>query len=308
MRKIDFKLIHLENNQGHGKARQAAILNTSHELVAIMDADDISLPYRFEKELEIHSKKKVSVVGGQITEFIQNPKNITGIRTVFKTNQEIYKDLKKRCPINQVTAMFRKSDVLAVGGYQDWYCNEDYFLWIRMAERKMVFENLSDVLVNVRIGEEMYGRRGGWRYFQSERRLQKYMLTHKQIGFFRYICNVVIRFGGEVIATNSLRNKLFKLTRKPYDTKIVRQKENESQEKIIISKTASELQKYPPFSVAISVYEKDNPEWFDIALKSIIVQSVKPDEIVLVVDGPIPDATRNVITKYITICHNGDNV
>ncbi len=307
MKKIDFKLIQLENNQGHGKARQAAILNTSHELVAIMDADDISLPYRFEKELEIHSKKKVSVVGGQITEFIQNPKNITGIRTVLKANQEIYKDLKKRCPINQVTAMFRKSDVLAAGGYQDWYCNEDYFLWIRMAERGMVFENLSDVLVNVRIGEEMYGRRGGWRYFQSERRLQKYMLTHKQIGFFRYFCNVAIRFGGEVIATNSLRNKLFKLTRKTYDNKIMGQKENGSQERII-SKTISELQKYPPFSVAISVYEKDDPEWFDMALKSIIVQTVKPDEIVLVVDGPIPDATRNVITKYITICHNGDNV
>lgn len=73
-------------------------------------------------------------------------------------------------------------------------------------------------------------------------------------------------------------------------------------------KNISEIQKYPPFSVAISVYKKDNPEWFDVALKSIIVQTIKPDEIVLVVDGPVSDVTRNVITKYIAICQNGDNV
>lgn len=54
------------------------------------------------------------------------------------------------------------------------------------------------------------------------------------------------------------------------------------------------------FSVAISVYKKDNPSFFDQALFSIIeLQTVKPDEIVLVVDGPVGDALNLVIDKYV---------
>lgn len=43
----------------------------------------------------------------------------------------------------------------------------------------------------------------------------------------------------------------------------------------------------PFFSVAMSVYGKDNPDWFDKALCSVIDQTVQPVSIVLVVDGPI---------------------
>ena len=55
---------------------------------------------------------------------------------------------------------------------------------------------------------------------------------------------------------------------------------------------------YPSFSVAMSVYGKDKAEWFDAALESVINQTVKPDEIVLVVDGPVPQSIQNVISKY----------
>ena len=60
--------------------------------------------------------------------------------------------------------------------------------------------------------------------------------------------------------------------------------------------------KYPEFSVAMSVYKNDNAEWFDLALESVINQTVKPSEIVLVVDGAIPQRVCNVIDKYIKIC------
>lgn len=63
---------------------------------------------------------------------------------------------------------------------------------------------------------------------------------------------------------------------------------------------------YPPFSVAMSVYGKDNPEWFDRALESITVeQTVRPSEIVLVVDGPVPDEIQKVIDKYTLLCVGG---
>ena len=57
------------------------------------------------------------------------------------------------------------------------------------------------------------------------------------------------------------------------------------------------------FSVAMSVYRNDNPHYFARALQSITEdQPVKPDEIVLVVDGPIPTAIQNIIEKYEHIC------
>lgn len=52
-------------------------------------------------------------------------------------------------------------------------------------------------------------------------------------------------------------------------------------------------------SVLMSVYFKENPEFFDLALKSILVdQSIKPDEFVLVCDGQLTDELNEVIAKY----------
>ena len=53
------------------------------------------------------------------------------------------------------------------------------------------------------------------------------------------------------------------------------------------------------FSVAMSVYKNDSPIYFDRALESITKQqSIKPNEIVLVVDGPVSEEIDNVIEKY----------
>lgn len=298
MKKIKFKVIQFNENLGHGHARHASIINAEHELVAIMDADDIAQPIRFEKELAVHLKKHVSVVGGQITEFINDPANIIGMRIVPENNSEIYQYLKKRCPFNQMTVMFRKSDILTAGGYKDWYCNEDYYLWIRMAQKKMTFQNIPDILVNVRVGNNMYKRRGGWKYFCSEKNLQIYMLKHHIISIQRCLYNILIRFIIEIIFTNSLRRKIYKFIRKKYYSTSI----NSFKETKITHKNSLT---YPPFSVAMSVYGGDNAEWFDIALNSIVTQTVPPDEIVLVIDGPIQKSIKDVIDKYAHILKTG---
>ena len=52
------------------------------------------------------------------------------------------------------------------------------------------------------------------------------------------------------------------------------------------------------FSVSMCVYGKDNPEWFKVAVNSIINQTIPPNEIVLVVDGPVPDMLNSVISEF----------
>ena len=54
------------------------------------------------------------------------------------------------------------------------------------------------------------------------------------------------------------------------------------------------------FSVLISVYYKEIPEYLDLSLESIIdKQILKPNEVVLVKDGPLTKDLDNIIEKYI---------
>lgn len=51
----------------------------------------------------------------------------------------------------------------------------------------------------------------------------------------------------------------------------------------------------------MSVYSKENPEHFKMALDSILInQTLKPDEFILVVDGPVTDELNKVIIQYET--------
>lgn len=204
------KVVVFEENKGHAAARQAGLENTTNELVAIMDADDISVSNRFEITLKAFKQHPdVTVTGGNIKEFIGEVSNVVGSRIVPEKDNEIKEYLKDRCPMNLVTVMYNKNRVQEVGGYIDWYCEEDYYLWIRLALAGHKFYNVQEDLVYVRVGEEMYQRRGGMKYFKSETRLQKYMLDHELISWFRYLYNVTIRWVVQVAMPNKVRGWVF---------------------------------------------------------------------------------------------------
>jgi len=52
------------------------------------------------------------------------------------------------------------------------------------------------------------------------------------------------------------------------------------------------------FSVLMAVYSKEKPAYFDAAIKSIVDQTLKPNEIVIVKDGPLTPELENVLEKY----------
>lgn len=204
-----FKVIRFEENQGHGNARRASVDGCTNELIALMDADDISLSDRFEKQLKVFDSTDSDIVGGDIGEFVEE-ENVLAYRRLPKTDSEIKELMKTKCAFNQVTVMFKKSAYQNAGGYIDWFCEEDYYLWLRMMQSGAVFANTGDVTVNVRVGKEMYKRRGGMKYFKSEAKLQKYMLDNKIIGFGTYFVNVSKRLIVQVLLPNSIRGWVFK--------------------------------------------------------------------------------------------------
>lgn len=204
------KVVPFDTNRGHAAARQGGLDNATNELVAIMDSDDIAEPFRFEKQLDYMGKHlETTVTGSLIREFIGTIDNVVGSRIVPEDDKDIKDYLKSRCPMNLQTVMYRKSKVMEVGGFIDWYCEEDYYLWIRLAQAGQKFHNHQESFVNVRVGKEMYQRRGGMKYFKSEAKLQKYMWNHGLISLPKYIYNVAIRFGVQVAMPNWLRGWVF---------------------------------------------------------------------------------------------------
>ena len=215
-REFQAVILRSAQNNGQGMAHALAVTHAKYDWIAIMDADDISVPDRFEKQLSyIVEHPEVSVIGGQIEEFIGSTDNIVGKRVVPEDDHMVKRYLRRRCPFNHVTILLNSHMVKKSGNYQDWHYNEDYFLYCRMFLNGAVFHNLPDTLVYVRVGEEMYKRRGGWKYFKSEAKLQGWMLTHKIIAFPRYCVNVAIRLCVQILMPNWLRGFVFqKLFRK----------------------------------------------------------------------------------------------
>ena len=200
-----------EKNLGLGLALNRGLEVCKNDLVARMDTDDISELYRCEKQLQYFGEySDTTILGGQIEEFITSPQNVIGKRIVPMTNEELKDYMKKRCPFNHMTVMFKKSEILKAGNYQDWFWNEDYYLWIRLALQNSVFANLPDTLVKVRAGEDMYARRGGAKYFKSEIGIQKLMLEKKIIGYSTFIMNCGKRLIVEKLMPNKLRGWVFK--------------------------------------------------------------------------------------------------
>lgn len=204
-------VIRLEKNGGLGNALKLGVENAKYDLCARMDSDDICLPDRFEKQLAyLEAHPECDIVGGQMTEFIDTSGNIVGRREVPLTNEEIYEFMKSRCALNHVTVLFRKEAVLKVGNYQDWFWNEDYYLWVRMMMNHCVFANIPDVAVNVRSGADQYARRGGKKYFDSEIGIKKLMLKNCMITRKEYIVNYVERFIIQLLLPNSVRGWVFR--------------------------------------------------------------------------------------------------
>lgn len=199
----------LPENGGLGNALKIGIKKCSNEFIARMDSDDISRPDRCEKEFKmLTTHPEISVLGGFIEEFIEDTKHVCSIRMVPEKQDAILRFAKKRNPFNHVSVMYRKSAVESVGSYESFFLLEDYYLWIRMLNNGYQGYNLQEPLVWVRVGKDMYKRRGGWKYIQSQRSLFKYMAQTGFITTGQYQIQSLIRLIGAVIP-NWLRAILF---------------------------------------------------------------------------------------------------
>lgn len=202
------KRIRLNENVGLGKALNEGLKHCSYDLVARMDTDDISNPNRFEKQVKYMTEHpEIDACSSWIDEFIDSTDNIISTKKLPETNEEIINYAKHRSPLNHPAVMFRKSAVMAVGGYSGF--PEDYCLWVKMIMNGSKMYNLQESLLYFRYSPDMIKRRGGWKYAKDDFKSQMQFYKMGFIGIGTLIYNIAIRMTVRLVP-NNLRNFIYK--------------------------------------------------------------------------------------------------
>ena len=135
---------------------RAEALNTACKLargtfIAILDADDVALPMRFERQTGfLREHKGVALLGSAVEKVNDNGRSC-GIVTFPTQSEEIKARLPQEGSFAHSTVVMETDAVHRVGGYRKAFPPaEDYDLWLRLAERREI-ANLPDVLVRYRV-------------------------------------------------------------------------------------------------------------------------------------------------------------
>jgi len=162
-RRFQVVAVHREN-RGLTVSLNELLKHCDTELVARMDADDISLPQRLENQVRyLTSHPELHVVGSWAYD-IDETGRITGVRRVPRTPEEITRMLPLVNPLIHPTVMFRRKAICTIGGYNEKYrYAQDYELWFRCVAHNLILANIGEPLLKYRVSAGHAGKRG-WRY------------------------------------------------------------------------------------------------------------------------------------------------
>jgi glycosyltransferase involved in cell wall biosynthesis len=206
---VPVSVVELERNVGLGPALDAGLAACKHDVVARMDADDISLPHRFAVQMPI-IESGIDLVGSGLLEFGAHPDDVVGSRTPPTDPADIRARARFANPFNHPTVLYRRDCVTAVGGYTDFALMEDYLLWAKMIVAGARVANVAEPLVKYRVGDGAYSRRGGMRQLRAEIALQR---RFHALGFTtpaQFVRNLVVR-GGYRLVPERLRRSAYRL-------------------------------------------------------------------------------------------------
>ncbi len=208
-----FLCVRLVTNQGLAVALNAGLAHCQSELVVRMDSDDVCDQSRFSRQLKfMNSNPHVSVSSGKVTEYCSGLVDIIAEKRLPTEHAEILAYSKFRNPINHMACIFRKSDVLAVGGYpQQFRKAQDFALWGAMLKAGYRFSNLDENLVNVRAGAGLFGRRG-IQYFFGEVKVLSFLKNIGHINYVEFAINIFVRLGAR-LAPTQIKKTIYRILR-----------------------------------------------------------------------------------------------
>ncbi|MDO0824921.1 glycosyltransferase [Desulfosporosinus nitroreducens] len=173
-------LLKNENNLGLTKSLNRGLAIAKGEYIARMDADDISAPERFTKQVDYLDQHPdysfVSCIGCYINE----NGNREQLRLFPEANEEIYAMMPKVDAVMHPGVMFRKDDIEKIGNYcEDFRVVQDYDLWFRGMAAGYKFYNIQEPLVLFRRNESYNTRKSkAYRMIDFAVRKKGYRINH----------------------------------------------------------------------------------------------------------------------------------
>lgn len=153
--------VQLPQNVGLASALNAGLQRCRNEFVARMDADDISLPARFERQIDfMNHNPEIDVCGTYIDEIDTTTEEYISTRKVPLSHKDIVVFAKQRSAVSHPSVMFKKNAVLSVGGYPLFRKSQDFALWSLLLVNNARFANIPEVLLKMRSGRDLMARRG----------------------------------------------------------------------------------------------------------------------------------------------------
>ncbi|MDR3668315.1 MAG: glycosyltransferase [Ignavibacteriaceae bacterium] len=135
------------------KGRSAALnygLNVAkYDWVALMDADDIAVPERLEKEVKLINIKDNDIIFSDSAYF--RNKKIKFLNVINTDKEDLIRKIEFRGHICNSSVLYNRNYILANGGYnENLNHSEDFELWLRLLH-KANFIHLNEILIFMRI-------------------------------------------------------------------------------------------------------------------------------------------------------------
>lgn len=135
-----------KKHEGISQSLNLALKIAKNNIIARMDADDIMLPTRLEKQYKYFISKDVDILGCQLEMF----DNITNKTMGITNHKEIIslKDISSGWFVNHPTVFLNRDKINAIGGYDPIFNGmEDLELWCRSLANGLKIQNMKDVLL-----------------------------------------------------------------------------------------------------------------------------------------------------------------
>ena len=156
----DVVLLNNKYNEGVPFSRNKAFLAAKGEYIAIQDADDISLPHRFEKQVEyLDEHPEITIVGGHAIRINETGTHIGNMSYPPRETEDAFKVIRrfKLNPIIDPSSMFRRQPVLDIGGYRmepELRTVQDFDLWCRLLVQGHQLHNFQEPIIKYRINPQ----------------------------------------------------------------------------------------------------------------------------------------------------------
>ena len=137
-----------QENSGISKALNLGLEKCKFNLVARMDADDVMMSDRLQKQYDYFKYNDVDILGTQIQLFgIGQHDQITNHPLIIPKDMMVKSDWF----LNHPSIMFKKDKITKIGGYNSEFDGlEDLELWCRALYSDYKLRNLSDMMLRHR--------------------------------------------------------------------------------------------------------------------------------------------------------------